>query len=418
VTLSLPTWTRARSGFLIAALALFVGVNLFNALTKGGDFTVFLESGRRMLHAEPLYEDSRVAEGVIGPPFQAVFFAPFAWIAESSEVASRVAWYAVNLLALLAAVLWWQRALAPSTREQPEALAASWRERVTSPQVLLALLAVSHSLQANFQHQNLSVLLLAAVGAAAAASRAGQDRATGALVGFATAMKAFPGLLLIYLLVRGRGRALAWGVATTVALTAAPVLWYGPRGWTAMLQDWLALSGSGGWPIRSHNQSLFAMIGRWLGPEGITATGALSAIESPAAYVVWAACVVGLLGFCGFCLLRGRCAWQASAAEDMAIGLGLAVLISPIAWDHYWLLFFPAFHLVLISRSRLPGPLLGRTFWTAAVLISGAALLGRQAWRISRWLSVKSIGGLLLVVVLSLAIMWWRQRDAGRADDA
>jgi alpha-1,2-mannosyltransferase len=398
----------ARRSLLIVLLALFVGTNLFNALTKGGDFTVFLESGRRVLHAEPLYAGSRVAEGVVGPPFQGVVFVPFAWLAQRSDPATRVAWYVLNLLALLAAILWWQDALAaPHGAPTP----AHWWHRATANHVLLALLAVAHPLQANFQHQNLNVVLLAALGAGAAAGRRGHDRAMGLLIGTAAAIKAFPGLLLVYLLVKRRWSALAWGTGTAVTLTAVPALWYGLEGWTGMLGDWLRISGAGGWPIRSHTQSLFAMTGRWLGPEGITATGALAYAEATLAYWAWAAGVIALVAFCGACLVRAPEAWPRGSAEDMAVVLALSVLISPIAWDHYWVLFFPAFLLARVLRSRVLDPVLARTFWAAAVMTSGPAVLGRQAWRVSRWLSVRALGSLLLVVVLSLALARSRRRE-------
>ena len=69
-----PTWTRALA--LLAVL--FAVLSTGNAINKGGDAAVFFEGGRRFLAAEPLYAGSSAADGFIGPPFQAVFFAPFA----------------------------------------------------------------------------------------------------------------------------------------------------------------------------------------------------------------------------------------------------------------------------------------------------------------------------------------------------
>ena len=50
-------------------------------MNKGGDAAVFFEGGRRFLNAEPLYAGSSAADGFIGPPFQAMFFTPFAAVA-------------------------------------------------------------------------------------------------------------------------------------------------------------------------------------------------------------------------------------------------------------------------------------------------------------------------------------------------
>ena len=72
-------------------------LNTANALNKGGDAAVFFEGGRRFLHAEPLYAGSSAADGFIGPPFQAMFFAPFAAVASASPVAAKLLWHALNL---------------------------------------------------------------------------------------------------------------------------------------------------------------------------------------------------------------------------------------------------------------------------------------------------------------------------------
>lgn len=221
-----------RQRILVAVFAIFVAANLYNALTKGGDFTVFLESGRRVASAAPLYADSRVAEGVVGPPFQGVLFVPFAWLADRSEVASRVAWYGLNLVLLVAGVLWWQRALAGA------GATGTILQRLASPEVLLALLAVAHPLQANFQHQNLNVVLLALSGLGASAAMAGRARTCGIALGAATALKAFPALLLVHLLLPRRWRALAWAMGAAAVLTLLPVLWYGVDAGLRLPWEW------------------------------------------------------------------------------------------------------------------------------------------------------------------------------------
>ena len=396
-----------RRWLFVLLTSTFVLAGLYNAIVKGGDFTVFLESGRRVLHGEGLYSDSRVAEGIVGPPFQAVFFVPFAWLAAFSEVASRLARYGLNLVALVAAVTWWSRALAPWADDGTTDGGGPTRwQRAWTTDVLIALLAVSHPLLANFQHQNLNVILLAAAGAAALASTAGRQRAAGVCVGVATALKAFPALLLAWFAVRCRVRSMVWGIATALALTAAPALWYGLAGWTSMVRDWSAISGAGGWPVRSHNQSLFAMVGRWLGPEGLTANGALRLEDDPFAYAVWAACVLVLCLGCGVLLRRREGARRSrqALAEEMAVVLGLAVLVSPIAWDHYWVLFFPAVLLARTIQRRVEDRRLSLTFWPVVVLISGPLLFPREVWRVYRWVSGKTLAGILLVIVLSAAI--------------
>lgn len=397
---------------MIAGTTLFVASNLYNALTKGGDFTVFLDAGARLLQGAPLYGGSKVASGVIGPPFQALFFAPFALVASVNVTASRLAWYGLNLIAMVAAIAWWTDAL--RTGGGRDHAGPSW-SRLAGRDVLLALLAIAHPLQGNFQHQNVNLVLLALAGGGAVALARGRDTVAGVCIGAATAMKAFPGLLLVYLAFRRRWTALSAGVATATLLTALPLLRYGLDGGSASVRDWFLISGMGGWPVRSHNQSLFAMLGRWLGPEGITATGALSYADAPLAYWAWGACALALATFSAVSLRLARTVGPSVAAREMALVLGLAVLISPIAWDHYWVLFFPAFYLLRVLGEEATG-VAPRVFWTAAILTSGPALFSRLAWRVSRWLSAKTLAGVILVITIASLVGWWSRRVAPPPD--
>ncbi len=195
-------------------LVVFAAINAGNALHKGGDFAVFLQSGQRVLEGEPLYEGSAPGSGVIGPPFQGVFFVPFAVAGHAAERAPAVLWYFLNLIALAAGVWWWTRANDAWAPERP------WDQ----PAVLLPLLAVILPAQTNFEHQNMNALLLALTGAAAWSWTRGHSAASGALVGLAAALKAFPALLLVVFLVRRDWRALALGVLTGLTLSASPAL--------------------------------------------------------------------------------------------------------------------------------------------------------------------------------------------------
>ena len=85
-------------------LAVFVIAGFGNALHKGGDFTVSLTAGQRFLDGSPLYEGSSPGAGVTGPPFQSVWFAPFAAIAAVHVGLSRILWYIANVAFLLAGV--------------------------------------------------------------------------------------------------------------------------------------------------------------------------------------------------------------------------------------------------------------------------------------------------------------------------
>jgi alpha-1,2-mannosyltransferase len=361
---------------VLAIVTLYALANTSNALHKGGDFDVFVDAGRAVRSAVPLYQDSAPGHGIIGPPFQGVFFVPAAWLADWSPAGAKLAWHAVGVLALAGGIWCW-------------AVALPWpRDRAASfvPPLAVATLAIVLPAQTNFEHQNLNTVLLVLTGGAALALRGGRDGAGGALVGSAVALKAFPAALLFYLACRRRWRAFGVGLVTVVLLTALPAIWYGPAGARTLVTDWLRLNEAGGWPVRAQNQSLFAMWTRLTDENG---------------YVLFVASACALIGGLGWLALRGASLPRASIASELALALGVAVLISPIAWDHYWVLLFPAFLVVARQNTRVDWMIFG----AAAILVSGfAPLFGSPVFNAARAWSSSTIAAALLTGRLAVLL--------------
>ncbi len=392
----------ARRRIVLLLVALLCVGNAVNAVRKGGDFDVFVEGGRRVIAAAPLYAGSGVGNGFIGPPFQGVFFSPFALLWRIDPRVTKLAWHVVNCLALAFALGWWSAAF---DRRASTAVPAVDR---LGP-ALLPLIAILLPLQTNFEHQNLNPVLLALIGGAALSLRRDRQVVGGILVGIATALKAFPGLLILYLLAARFWRATAAAVATAVLATASTVLFYGPGESVALVRAWMTINEHGGWPIRGNNQSLFAMFGRYLGHEGLTATGQLFAASDPLPYWIAAAVSGALLVALIAVVLRTRsCA--ANAPAGMSATLALAVLASPIAWEHYWVLMFPAFD-VVDDRARSRA---GRvTFWICAAMVSAfsRATTGPGGVAAARMLSLTTIAGVVLFVAVLITIMRARENS-------
>jgi alpha-1,2-mannosyltransferase len=387
---------------------LFAILNTANALNKGGDAAVFLEGGRRLLHAEPLYEGSSAADGFIGPPFQAMFFAPFAAVASRSPVAAKLLWHTLNLVCLALGV-WLSAKAWTAVRGQLGLAERPWHTLIFVP-----LLAILLPLQTNFEHQNMNALLLALVAGATWQLTLGSAAVAGLLIGTATALKAFPALLILYVAARRYWTAVIVATASAVVLsTAVPIAVYGGAGFSALASDFWRL-GNSGWPIRGNNQSLIAAIDRLtighLGA-GFDRSGVRVAADAPLAtglFVMIALLLTGAL----LCVLWKTRRRDASIPVEVAAVTALAILLSPIAWDHYWTMMFPAFLILYDSNADT---LLGRSgryaFWTAAVLTTGLSplTLGRTGFNMARDLSVYTIAA--LIVFASLLVVCAR---AGR----
>lgn len=364
-----------RHRVAVLLFAIFAVVNLANALHKGGDFEGFLQAGERMLTAQPLYEGSSPGSGVTWPPGQAVVFAPFAALARLDERAARLTWYVLNLCALLAGIVLWARTIM-------DLRGAGWISAWSASPVQLSLLAILLPAQTNFEHQNMNALLLFILGAGAYGCVRGSAGLGGFWIGIAAALKAFPALLIVYLALRRQWRACATAIAAGAALTCAPAIWYGAAGAWRTLRDWIALASDSGWPIREQNQSVFAMASR-LAPDQAGLVIAII-VTALVALLVWSA-------------MSHRTLDRSALGPELALTLGCAVLISPIAWDHYWVLMFPAF----LSTAVRPEPAMRYSFWVAAILVSGLSplTLGSRGFGWARWLSASTFAGILLAFV-------------------
>ena len=395
-------WKRALVGIAL----LFAALNAVNAINKGGDAAVFFEGGRRLLHAESLYDGSSAAQGFIGPPFQAVFFAPFAALAAIGPVAAQLLWHVAGIACLIVGVVFTARSWSAARDElglPVEARAAS---------VLVPLAAVLLPIQTNFEHQNMNPLLLALIAAATWQLVRGLDGRAGMLLGVAIALKVFPALLLIVLLSRKRWRAAGAAVMTALVLTLVPLMLYGADGFADLIRDFWRLANSG-FPARGNNQSLLAALDRLFGSgdaEFIHQAEGTTLIV----FVVLAALLLTGLSAAG---IKARAPAIATTTLQMWAALVAAVLLSPIAWDHYWVLLFPAMFLLYDSRDpRLLGGSSRYAFWLAAVLITGfsRAIVGRQVFSVARASSAYTIAGAIAFVALVwlCARIAWNKKTA------
>jgi hypothetical protein len=405
---------------VLALLAiLFAVVNAANALNKGGDAAVFFEGGRRFLHAEPLYVGSSAADGFIGPPFQAMFFAPFAAVASASPVAAQLLWHALNL-ACLGLGVWLSMKTWDAVRGQIGLPARSWLPVLFAP-----LAAILLPLQTNFEHQNMNALLLALLAGATWQLTLGSAAVAGLLIGLATALKAFPALAIVYLAARRYWTAAIAAAASALVLSVVmPTTVYGVAGFSDLARTFWRL-GSSGWPIRGNNQSLVAALDRFTPGTSsasvvVDVAGVRGGAEAPLAMILFGALAMLLLTALVVILVRTPRRASAVPAEVAAVTV-LAILLSPIAWDHYWTMMFPAFLIVHDSRDdRLLGRVGGYAFWAAALLTTGLSplTLGKSGFNLARDWSVYTIAALILYACLMVVCGRSEPRSASRENRA
>jgi alpha-1,2-mannosyltransferase len=283
----------------------------------------------------------------------------------------------------------------PDLRVRTRQLVSAW--------AFLPILAIAAPLQTQFEHQNLNIVLLALAAFGVDALARGRDAAAGAALGLASAIKVYPVLALVWLAARRRWRAFGVGIAVAALASMAPIVIRGADRFAADLADWRAIVG-GGWPTRRANQSIVAMWGRYLlgeGPDGypnVTTdqTGVLILAALTALVIIIPLVVV---------LWRAKDT-RLRLAQEIACVNAVAVLVSPIAWEHYWVAFFPP--LLALGRGRRARI----TFWIALVCFTvlSRPIVGAYGARLVRALSLMTWAGVLTCLTLATQIV---QRDDG-----
>ncbi len=370
------------SALFISAMALVVVgacvVDGWSAFHYGFDFLDLILGGHRFLVGDALYAQSGPMHGFVGPPFEAMFLAPFAALAAIDLTTARIAWLVLLVLTLFGGVWMWSAALS-RVRWTDDAVAwADWRR---SPAVLLALAAVAFPIYREMQSQNIdaAIFFLMALTAISLVDR--RDVLAGVSIGFATALKLIPGLVIVYFIARRMWKAAVIAAAATALFSLAPIARYGVRGFIDQCRDWMRTRVHGDWPVSWHNQSI-SNFAQHLAP-GHTGV------------VIGAATTAVLL------LLVIAKAWGTDDARwktavELPLVITVAVLVSPFAWINYWMWTFPAF-VILAGRTDASRVMNRKAFVAAAICTLIIPLVQHNAP-----MGEDTIAGLILVAVLAL----------------
>ena len=356
---------RARR-FLLALGGLYALVNAFIGVHSGGDFVFHLRLAERLLQGQPLYADFDGSIGLPWPPFAIVTLVPFALLARLSLPLTKAAWAIGNV-----ALFGW-------------CLVRGYRHAGRWTPVVLAVAAVAQPLQSNFQHLNINVVLLALVVLAIADLERGREMRAALWIGVATALKGYPGAILLYFLARGRWRPLVAGVTAAVGLTFLVVVPAGLAG-AAIVPGYVHLALTA--------QSTQALAGQSIG-------GLVARLGGNVATAV----ILDLLAVAGVAavLWRGR----ASSEPTYQVGMTavLAVLLAPLDRLHYYVLAFPAW----TDTFSRPAPPRGRAVWFTALAVGALLTSGMLShfrgplptvlWTVRQ--NTYNFGALILLIVL------------------
>ncbi|MBS0204392.1 MAG: DUF2029 domain-containing protein [Planctomycetes bacterium] len=234
-----------------------------------------------------------------------------------------VIWNILSLAALAAALalIAWELELRPSL----------W-----TALPIVTVLLVCRPVHANFFLGQWNAVLLLLITAAWVMDRRDRSVLAGVFAGTAAVIKVFPGLLILYFLLRRNWNGVSGWFAAVTGWTIVTVLVLGPdtfRDYVTVVMPSLS-----SWQPAAGNISL---LGFWSKLLGHPATpNRIPILNIPQfAPVATAACDLIVIGFFSVSVLRAR----TQRDRDYMFGtcVSAAVLLSPIAWDHYFLLLTP-----------------------------------------------------------------------------
>ena len=345
----------------------------------GGDFHAFWQAGRNFAAGAPLYHgDLPGARRFVYPPLAAMAFQLLAIF--PLPLAAEI--FSFLNLALFGATVYVTKRIVDRTN--PE------RAGGVLPLVLAVVLSLVFVLD-NFNRVQINQLIFLLILLGIDAYLRARDVRAAAYFVVATGIKITPVFFAIWLVLRGRSRAV-WAVpALAVGGVVAPLLWRGPATGVADLAEYyrsfLAGFQHGQVMTDSRVQNIGAMIYRMMRPAETPeqlAYAYLPTSERVAALTYKLATAILLLLFLASVgVLRARGA--AVSAFELSTVFLISHLLSPITWRAHLVTLVFVFYTVLAVRLKalpkaLRGVLVGLWPLMALSAVDGRDLVGRVAY--------------------------------------
>jgi hypothetical protein len=286
---------------------------------------------------------------------------------------------------------------------------------------LLALLLVCHPVWEHVYLGQITLVVTLLVTGAWAAERSGRPRLAGALVGAATAVKLFPGFLVLYFAWRRQWRVVGAGLVAFGAFTGLTVAVLGLETYRSYVRD--VIPAFSWFQIGWNNMSLFGFWGRLFDPlpgreRSFSLTDPLWHSPFLAQVTTWASATI-VLGL----LARVARPEQTRERSDRTFGLAATamLLLSPIAWDHYLLILLAPLAVFWVGlpptrSARVAFLALLAAFWIGPEWARRAfSLAGRVATPVDA-LVVLPIQCYALLGLFALGLFEIRGRSDGTAD--
>ena len=226
---------------------------------------------------------------------------------------------------------------------------------------IATLLLTSNSLAQQINHGQFNLVLLLLITGSWLADRSGREEAAGLLLGIAAAIKLFPAFLAIYFIAQRRWRSLAICVLSFLTINGLAATIFGADCYRTYFQEIVPRVNHGFrdfWPNASLN-------GYWCKLFDAPNGHVIPLVKCPTAYRI--------ATFVSSCVVVGLIFWKCRSSRtlvqrDLAFGACVLamVLVSPITWDHYFLMLLLSW--AILWKQMQPHPA-NRVLVLASVLV-------------------------------------------------
>jgi hypothetical protein len=334
-------FTRNRSLILIVLTLAFVLPEVtvyFSRPARGADIFGYLGAGSDALKKAPLFEHSRPGKNNTWPPLFSFFVVPLSLSAEHLGIpVTKELWYFFNFLCLIGVLQLWSEMLYGS---RPKFVAPA-RFDFSSPKVFVPFLLLLPPFVNNFFMLQINVFILFLVSLGFFCLTKKHPVAAGLCLGLAAALKAFPAIILLYLLVKREWKTSVSMTLAGLLLSLLPATSCGIDSFIVLFRQWLSISlfqpliiDNGG----LNNQSLYAMWYRLLVYQGHCVEPTSLAFK-----IITVGSIVMIIT--ASMLVFARKKLDADSPSMLIEGAAVCImmnLFSPIAWIHHFVFLYPA----------------------------------------------------------------------------
>lgn len=396
-------WVQVLVILALAALVVWWGVGVFR-ITNNHDFDIFYRAAERLRSGENIYAESAAFRQALesgqfnmrddsiqwpygNPPLLAILIVPLTLL--PYEIAAAL-WTGLTTLFLLGACA--------------AVLAAIGRLDWTGAVVALVLLYGYYPATVCLRLGQVEILLFLLIALSFLALKRGQDAWAGAALGFATAIKFFPGAFILFLAWKRKWKAAAWGLGVAAVALGTSILIAGPDNFAAYTEAWSVYAG-GAFSAFPLNQSLNGFFSRTFRPNIFSPT--LRGLQLPElATGLW-------LGSAA--VLGAALAWFTRKPVDVRsprfdLEFAAAIVVLLLAQPHSQVY---AFVWVLLPLIVLACRVVSTYPWSwleVGALVVAYFMLGRQwfqFWPIpARFVRSHVMFGTLLLAALVFYILW------------